>query len=196
VGGLRGQRLLRHLGGVARPSSRSRRARRSSDEEPDKGGVDAFSERSGVDWDRMYSRDDRRMFEWYDPLDSLYRFCLNWFQARRSASWPRMDATILNAEAWVIESESGKAGGWIPEVVYEYEVYGIPYQGRTTGEIWYYENDAASETARSLIGSTLPIRCSPSNPAKSIHLRTDGGPAQLLPSRPDPDSGLVTLSLK
>lgn len=38
-----------------------------------------------------------------------------------------MNATILNAEAMVIESESGKAGGWIPEVVYEYEVYGIPY---------------------------------------------------------------------
>jgi hypothetical protein len=144
----------------------------------------------------MYSRGDRRMFEWYDPLDSIYQFFINWFRARRAVAWPRINATIRYAEAHVIESESGKSAGWLPVVVYEYEVNGISYQGKITGEIWYYENDAASETARSLIGATLPVRYSPSNRGKSLYLRTDGGPAQLLPAQPDPDSGLVTLSLK
>ncbi|MGZ4878419.1 MAG: hypothetical protein ACXVIO_09545 [Candidatus Angelobacter sp.] len=142
----------------------------------------------------MYTRRDKRMFEWYDPLDSLYQFCVQWLRTRRSAAWPRIHATIRDAQARVVESEDGSSVGWRPVVWYDCELNGIRYQGKTTGELWYYENDAAAEAAKSLIGAALPIRCNPSKPAQSLYMQSDGGPAQLLPAHPD--SGLVTLSLK
>ncbi|MGZ4844964.1 MAG: DUF3592 domain-containing protein [Candidatus Angelobacter sp.] len=106
----------------------------------------------------------------------------------------RGHATIRDAQARVVESEDGSSVGWRPVVWYDYELNGIRYQGKTTGELWYYENDAAAEAAKSLIGAALPIRCNPSKPAQSLYMQSDGGPAQLLPAHPD--SGLVTLSLK
>lgn len=144
----------------------------------------------------MYSRNDRRMFEWYEPLDSIYQFCRRRLRIRRAAAWPLIQATIRGAQARIVENEDGRAVGWRPVVWYDYEFDGIRYEGKTSGELWYYETDAAAETAQSLIGAALPIRCNPSKPAQSLYLQSDGGPAQLLPAHPDPDSGLITISLK
>ena len=79
---------------------------------------------------------------------------------------------------------------------YEYEVDNTTYTGRATGETWYFYEDGAYDAAESLIGATLPIRYDPSRPSKSFYLPQDGGPPQLLPAKPDAESGLVILSLK
>jgi hypothetical protein len=144
----------------------------------------------------MHSRSDKRMFEWYDPLYSMYQFCLQWLRTRRAAAWPLIHASIRDAQARVVENDDGKSVGWRPLVWYDYEFNGIRYKGKTSGELWYYEKDAAAETAESLIGASLPIRCNPLKPSQSLYLQRDGGPAQLLPALPDPDSGLINISLK
>lgn len=105
-------------------------------------------------------------------------------------------ASVRDAQAKVVENDDRSAVGWRPIVWYDYEFNGIHYQGKTSGELWYYESDAAAETAKSLIGAVLPIRCNPSRPAQSVYLQSDGGPAQLLPALPDKDSGLIAISLK
>lgn len=79
---------------------------------------------------------------------------------------------------------------------YEYQVGDTTYPGKAIGGIWCYDDQGLFETAKSLIGATLPIRYDPSRPSRSFYLPQDGGPPQFLPAAPDTKSDLVVLSLK
>ena len=62
---------------------------------------------------------------------------------------------------------------------------------------WFLDVRSALAAADDLVSENLQIRYSPENPAKSAWLESDGGSGQLAPpAKPDPVSGLVTLSLK
>lgn len=62
---------------------------------------------------------------------------------------------------------------------------------------WFLDVRSALAAADDLVGKDLQIRYRPENPATSAWLESDGGSGQLAPAaKPDPGSGLVTLSLK
>ncbi len=133
-------------------------------------------------------------------IGSWLRRRLNSWRARRAAEWVRIDAVIRSAEARLIDQNaytySPKILEWHPVVRYEYQVENTTYSGKTSGGLWYYDDQGAFDAAESLIGATLPIRYDPSRPSKSFYLPQDGGPPQLNPATPDAKSGLVILSLK
>ena len=148
----------------------------------------------------MYNRRNPMLHDLYHEIGSWLRRRLNWLRARRAAGWVRIDAVIRSAEARLTDERaftySAKISEWRPVVRYEYQVENTTYSGKASGEIWYYDDQGAFDAAQSLIGATLPIRQDPSRPSKSFYLPQDGGPPQFLAATPDPESGLVVLSLK
>src|SRR5215469_6399988 len=132
----------------------------------------------------------------YPPFDSWLRHCVNWFLALRTRDWLRSLAVIEKAEVQeIVDEESGAHQGWRPIIRYVYHVNNVAYFGAARGEIWFYDEAAARETAQSLERNKIPIRYKPSCPAKSVYLPVDGAPPQLFPSRPDPSTGLTIISL-
>lgn len=147
------------------------------------------------------------MYEWRNPVLKDFFFAvyarlrrwLNQLRARRTAEWVRVDATIRAAQAQLVSETEFVMGNHfelLPIVRYEYQVENTTYSGKASGEIWCFDEQGAFDAEESLIGATLPIRYDPSRPWKSFYLPQDGGPPQLLPATPDPNTGLVVLSLK
>ncbi|HEY7404057.1 MAG TPA: DUF3592 domain-containing protein [Candidatus Angelobacter sp.] len=145
----------------------------------------------------MYERNPA-LHDLYHAIGSWLRRLRNRSRARRTAEWVRTDAVIRNARVRQLDQFNavGKMREWRPIVRYEYQVENTTYSGKASGEIWYFDEDGASDTVESLIGAILPIRYDPSRPSKSFYLPQDGGPPQLRPANPDAKTGLVVLSLK
>lgn len=93
-------------------------------------------------------------------------------------------------------SERGNPA-WTPIIWYSYEVNGVAYQGRTEMKPWYVNVRTALAGADDLVGKAIRVRYNGEVPAKSAWLQSDGGSGQLAhPAKPDPVTGLISLSLK
>lgn len=136
------------------------------------------------------------IWDLYAPLDRWLLRWIIWFRASRTRTWPHTEAVITEAAVRALEDEDGKHLFWKPKFRYKYQVNGTVYFGRSSGEIWDYEEAAAYETVESLKGNKIPIRYKSDDPSRSIYIPTDGAPPQLFPAHPDPKSGLVIVRLK
>jgi hypothetical protein len=130
-------------------------------------------------------------------FDSWYQRRRYWLRDLQTRSWLRVQAVIRSADVEeIVEPESGSHVGWKPTVRFVYQVNNVAHSGVTTGELWFYDEHAARETAADLTNRTLPIRCHPLHPERCSYIPTDGGPPQLTPAIPDSKTGLITIPLK
>ena len=135
----------------------------------------------------------------YILLGPVGRWCFKEWKKWRIKQWAIAKAVVTKTDIVSDPGTDPKRGtAWLAVLCYSYEVNGIEYQGCWLApEPWYVDVRSALAAADDLIGKNIQIRYRPDVPAKSTWLESDGGSRQLAaPAKPEPESGLVILSLK